>query len=472
MAGVWVGVDLGGTNAKAAAISDDGVVLASHAIAHDGDLESDSVIRRLHQCAEASLEEVGLAWSDVLGVGVGAPGSIEDGVVTGASNFPSWQDVPLADSLCKLCGGRPTTLANDADAAAAAELWVGSAAAGGHQDMVFVTLGTGVGVGVVLGGEVVRGATGTIEGGHHIVQAVGGRPCPCGQSGCLEAYCSATSVVKRTEEALAAGSDAASSSALASAGRDGRPPLDNKAIFDAALGGDELAVEIVDETALYLAAGCLNFARIVDPAIIVFRCGQRSIHPLTATRPSRVSQPRELGMLNTWRALQRWRDRRSGWGSAAGHAGEACRRADVDCAADADGVCDGIRRPRRRPDWRGVRCKGGPQAAAACCQAVTAMLCLLPFLCAADSLSCSYWCLPLDTCVWCRMHPSLFEWIHSTRAVLSSCHRNFCSDEPFMPTERSTASHSSYSGPISGLIHGPASGAFVTSSKHFTMSFD
>jgi|EP01043_Picozoa_sp_COSAG02_P000835 glucokinase len=181
--GVWVGIDLGGTNAKAAAISDDGTVLSSHAIPHDGDLDSEHVIRRLHQCAEAAIEEIGVAWDEVLGVGVGAPGSIEDGVVTGASNFPSWRDVPLQDSLCKLCGGRPTTLANDADAAAAAELWVGAAAAGGFEDMVFVTLGTGVGVGVILGGEVVRGATGTIEGGHHIVQAVGGRPCPCGQSG-------------------------------------------------------------------------------------------------------------------------------------------------------------------------------------------------------------------------------------------------------------------------------------------------
>lgn len=137
--------------------------------------------------------------------------------------------------------------------------------------MVFVTLGTGVGVGVILEGEVVRGATGTIEGGHHIVQAVGGRQCPCGQSGCLEAYCSATSVVKRTEEALAA-IPAGSSSVLAPlVNQDGSGSLDNKAIFDAAIRGDELALEIVDETAMYLAAGCLNFARIVDPAIIVFR---------------------------------------------------------------------------------------------------------------------------------------------------------------------------------------------------------
>ena len=180
---VWVGIDLGGTNAKAAAISDDGVVLSSHAISHNGDLDSENVIRRLHQCAEAAILEVGAGWSDVLGVGVGAPGAIVDGVVTGASNFPSWQNVPLQDSLCKLCGGRPTTLANDADAAAAAELWVGAAAAGGYEDMVFITLGTGVGVGVILGGDVVRGATGTIEGGHHIVQTVGGRQCPCGQSG-------------------------------------------------------------------------------------------------------------------------------------------------------------------------------------------------------------------------------------------------------------------------------------------------
>ena len=247
--GVWVGIDLGGTNAKAAAISDDGVVLASHSIPHDGDLDADNVIRRLASCAATALEEAGGVWDEVLGVGVGAPGSVEDGVVTGASNFPDWQDVPLRDSLSQLCGGRPTYLANDADAAAAAELWVGAAAARGHQDMVFVTLGTGVGVGVVLEGEVIRGATGTIEGGHHIVQAVGGRPCPCGQSGCLEAYCSATSVVKRTEEALAA--PHAPSSSLADLSGTGTE-LDSKAIFTAALEGDALATEIADETALYL----------------------------------------------------------------------------------------------------------------------------------------------------------------------------------------------------------------------------
>jgi glucokinase len=152
----------------------------------------------------------------------------------GASNFPGWADVPLRDLISAGCGGRPAHLANDADAAAAAELWVGAAA--GEADMVLVTLGTGIGVAVALGGRVITGATGTIEGGHHIVQAVGGRACGCGQSGCLEAYCSASSVAKIAAEALAGGRLKPSSSLRALT----TDMLSCEAIFDAALAGDRL----------------------------------------------------------------------------------------------------------------------------------------------------------------------------------------------------------------------------------------
>jgi len=193
-----------------------------------------------------------------------------------ANIFPGCTNIPLRDMIRAGTGGVPTTLVNDADAAVGAECWVGAArdqnGSGGVKDLVFLTLGSGIGAGMVVDGKVIGGSTGTIEGGHMIVDGSGrGRPCGCGSSGCLEAYASANSVVKRALEALEveAAAGAIPLSVLAAKG----DALSCKDVFDASKSGDELAAELVKETARYLAVGVINFCRITDPEMIVLAGG-------------------------------------------------------------------------------------------------------------------------------------------------------------------------------------------------------
>jgi len=186
--------------------------------------------------ASRALKNVEIEWSDVLGVGVGSPGGIDtkEGIVIKSANlFPGCSNVPLCEMISRHTGGISVTLVNDGDAAVMAERWIGVGKK--YDDLVFMTLGSGIGVGLVVNGSVVSGMTGTIEGGHHIIVA-GGRPCTCGSRGCLEAYVSANSVVRRTKEAL---KDSKSSSL------NDVDVLTCKGVFDAAELGDALAKQIV-----------------------------------------------------------------------------------------------------------------------------------------------------------------------------------------------------------------------------------
>ena len=235
-----VGIDLGATNAKAGVMDDAGKLVASAtsplvaAAGGDGGVvdshSPEAVVAALVACTRAAVAQAGLDLrGDVAAVGVGSPGHILGGVVKAAANFPAWRDVPLA-MLLGAALGKPVRLVNDADAALLAEVWVGAAAAkggsvlgrGAPDDVVLVTLGSGVGVAVLAGGALLRGSRGLIEGGHTIVHLgasasdvllpdVGGggragraaepRECGCGQRGCIEAYVSANSVRRRFHEA-------------------------------------------------------------------------------------------------------------------------------------------------------------------------------------------------------------------------------------------------------------------------------
>ena len=149
--------------------------------------------------------------------------------------FPGCSNIPLCEMISRHTNGTPVTLVNDADAAILAEKWIGVGRK--YDDLVFMTLGSGIGVGIVVNGQVVSGMTGTIEGGHHIIVA-GGRSCTCGSRGCLEAYVSANSVVRRTKEALTSSSQSSSLNKLLD-------KLTCKDVFAAAESGDPLAKKIV-----------------------------------------------------------------------------------------------------------------------------------------------------------------------------------------------------------------------------------
>ncbi len=221
---------------------------------------------------EAAAEQIGAAVlqvieaahvqpSAVARVGLGVPGVIDaaSGALLEAVRHRTWQRFPLRDRVSHACR-LPVTLVNDADAAAWGEFWVGSA--GRFRSMVLLTLGTGVGSGIIIGDLAAKGRwIQSSECGHMVICcAEDARTCGCGQRGHLEAYASATAVVERTREALHAGRGSSLSQRLIAAA-----PLSAELVAAEAAGGDPLALEIVMDTARYLAAGIVSVLHTVDP---------------------------------------------------------------------------------------------------------------------------------------------------------------------------------------------------------------
>jgi glucokinase len=205
----------------------------------------------------------GVAMTDIAAVGFACPGPLDTraGIVFLAPNMPGWINIHARDILQKAVG-RPVVLENDANAAAYGESRCGAAQK--VRGLIVLTLGTGIGGGIILGGRMLRGVSDTgAELGHIVVQH-GGRKCGCGQLGHLEAYASATAVVGRFAEALAAGE----SSKLA-----GEEDFSSKDIFEAAAVGDALARRIVDETADYLATGITSLLHTLNPDMVVLTGG-------------------------------------------------------------------------------------------------------------------------------------------------------------------------------------------------------
>ena len=262
-AGCYAGVDLGGTNLKLGLVSAGGELLHRHDAPTEADRGPDHVLARIAQAVRRLADGAQVSLADIAAVGIGSPGPLDSkaGVVVFTPNMAGWRDVPVRDRLQKDLG-RPVVLENDANAAAYGEFRCG--AGRGISNLVLLTLGTGIGGGIILDGRLFRGSTDTgAELGHMVIQ-YGGRRCGCGNRGCLEAYASATAVVGRMGERIEAGD----SSTLASA-RD----FTCRDVFEAAQKGDALAKRIVEETADYLAVGITNILHILNPEMVVLTGG-------------------------------------------------------------------------------------------------------------------------------------------------------------------------------------------------------
>ncbi len=195
---------------------------------------------------------------------------IPAGMILDAVNMKPWKNVPVRRHIQETFA-LPTAFQNDANAAAYGEFWAG--AGRGARSMVLFTLGTGVGGGIIVsgddGGYVVEGEhSHGAEIGHIKIEMTNPRRCGCGRLGCLEAYASATAVVARAREALAADGDGSSLHAVLRSAKE----LTSRDVFTAA-DGDELAGRIVEETALYLAIGAMNLMHVIDPELVVFGGG-------------------------------------------------------------------------------------------------------------------------------------------------------------------------------------------------------
>lgn len=262
---LYVGVDLGGTNIKASLVDDAGRIVAFHTEPTHATRGPEDAAARMARAVHALAAEAGIATADVAAVGLGSPGPLDipAGRIVQAGNLPGWDDFPLRDRVAAHCG-RPVTFANDANAAAYGEFWVGSGRE--YGSLVMLTLGTGVGGGIIIGDLNVEGAhSHGSECGHIIVDpSPEARACPCGQPGHLEAYASATALVKMAEEAIAVGG----SGGLADAVRGGTA-LTPILVGAHAEQGDRLALDLVMEVARWLGIGIVTLMNTIDPEAVV-----------------------------------------------------------------------------------------------------------------------------------------------------------------------------------------------------------
>lgn len=257
------GVDVGGTTIKMGFFETDGKLLDKWEIKTNTANGGAEILSDIAKGIDNKLAQEGISKSDVQGVGVGVPGPVRgDGVVNRCVNL-GWSTVNVAEELGALTG-LTVKVGNDANVAALGELWQGGAK--GCKDAVMVTLGTGVGGGVIIDGKIVAGFHGAGgEIGHITVNPDEIEACNCGQYGCLEQYASATGIVRMAKRKLAKTDDA---TVLRN-----YDPLTAKDIFDEAKNGDEVAKELVDELGEILGSTLSNLACVVNPEAIVIGGG-------------------------------------------------------------------------------------------------------------------------------------------------------------------------------------------------------
>ena len=263
-----IGVDIGGMSIKVGLVDDDKQIVAKKVIPTQSDeLSAEEVVENIAEAVLELLKENNLTAEQCESLGVGCPGTVDGrkGVVLYSNNI-RWEDVPMLDILrAKIAV--PMYLANDADAAALAEVIAG--AAKNKENAVLLTLGTGVGGGVIINGKIFTGPLrGGCELGHTVIKH-GGKPCNCGRSGCFEAYASATALMELAREVAAAHPD----SLMNRMSGGDASKIDGRIIFDAEKQGDAAAKMVVGQYEEDLSVGITNMINIFRPEVIILGGG-------------------------------------------------------------------------------------------------------------------------------------------------------------------------------------------------------
>lgn len=257
------GVDIGGTTVKLGLFNKDGCVLDKWEIPTVKDNDGASILPDVAESIRGKMQEKGIAKEDIVGIGVGAPGAVDDqGTLVGGAVNLGWGVFNIPKALGAYLDV-PIKAANDANVAAFGEMWQGGGK--GYDDLVAVTLGTGVGGGIIVGGRILTGFTGAGgEIGHIHIEDKETESCGCKNKGCLEQYASATGIVRLARRRLA---------------EDDKPSvlrqgdITAKAVFDAVKENDEVAIEIAERFGDYLGKGLAAVAAVVNPEIFVIGGG-------------------------------------------------------------------------------------------------------------------------------------------------------------------------------------------------------
>ncbi len=262
---LFAGVDVGGTTIKLAVVDDEGRTIAATSMPTEEERGPQDAVQRIADCLRGLLRDHELSERDIASVGLGTPGTMDipRGVILEPPNLPHWRNFPIRDRLAEAFG-RQVFYANDAGAAAYGEYWIGSGRE--FYSIVLLTLGTGVGGGLIIGdlsidGENSHGS----ECGHIIIDSSeSARICSCGQKGHLEGYASATALIQRTREAL----DDGKRSSLNDRRKAGEE-LNGLVLAEEAEAGDALAMQLILETADYLVIGIVTLIHTIDPGAVI-----------------------------------------------------------------------------------------------------------------------------------------------------------------------------------------------------------
>ncbi len=265
---VRIGMDVGGTGIQIGVVNEDGQILVKDSVVARPDLPFSEQIAQMAACAKSVLERSGHTMDELASVGAGVPGVADPrtGVIPKCVNV-HWENVPFREEMGRHFPGKPICIDNDATVAGLAESVAGISA--GTSSSIFITLGTGVGGGIVLNGKVWNGAHGIGSEIGHMTMELDGVPCTCGNRGCLERYCSATAIIRMAREQL----PGYPSSRIAELCGGDPAKINAKIVFDAAREGDPLGTKIFRRYVSYLAQAINTLTAVIDPEMFVLGGG-------------------------------------------------------------------------------------------------------------------------------------------------------------------------------------------------------
>lgn len=258
-----IGIDLGGTNIVASVVDDDYNIIGTSMTPTNSPRSADEIFDDIADVCEEAVKAAGLTMEDIDSVGMGTPGTVnQDGIIEFANNL-AFNNVPARTMLAKRINKpeEKVFIENDANCAALGEAYAGCG--NGAKDFVAVTLGTGVGSGVIIGGKIVNGVN--YAGGEcgHMVIVVDGEQCSCGRKGCWEAYASATALIRQTKKAMEEYPDSLMHKLAKEEGK-----VSGRTAFDAMRLGDIAGIKVVDDYIKYVACGLINIVNALQPEII------------------------------------------------------------------------------------------------------------------------------------------------------------------------------------------------------------
>ncbi len=263
----YIGVDLGGTNIAVGIVDENYEIVKKGSTPTKPDRGADAIVEDMASLAKKLMADCGLTMADIASAGVATPGTAnhDTGVVEYANNIP-FLHYPLAAKLSSLLDGKPVYIENDANAAAKAEAMAGVAK--GAPISVMITLGTGLGGGIIIDGKVYSGFNYAGAELGHVVIEKDGRQCSCGRKGCWEAYSSATGLINITKDRIADAAAAGRTTIMTDMVGGDMTKISARTAFNAMKQGDAVAAEVVDEYISYLACGIVNIINIFQPNIL------------------------------------------------------------------------------------------------------------------------------------------------------------------------------------------------------------